>query len=259
MTIVQSLILGALQGLTEFLPVSSSGHLVLAEHLLQLDVANLLSFDIVVHTGTLLALLMYFRKTWGEVFRELFTPKLWKQSLLLKLIIATIPAVIVALIFKDAMETIFRGTQSVFIALFATAILLSAGELLGRKKSDTITFGHAILMGCMQAIAIIPGISRSGATITGGMFGNLTRESAARFSFLMAVPAIGGAFVFALKEALTGEMILPATSVMSAGFFSSFLVSLICIHYFLKFIRKYPLYIFSIYLLAISAWGLANL
>ena len=256
MTELQALILGALQGLTEFLPVSSSGHLVLAEHFLHLDVSSLLSFDIIVHTGTLLALVFYFWRTWTQVVAEIFQKGKWLDKMITKLIIATIPAVIFALLFKDSIESSLRGTQAVFISLLLTSLLLIAGERFGKKRSKEITYKQVIIMGLLQALAIIPGISRSGLTITGGLFSGLKRETAARFSFLMAVPAIGGAFVFALKESLQGGMILPETSISLTGLISSFFVSLLCIHYFLKFVRKYPLYVFSIYLVIIGVFGL---
>jgi undecaprenyl-diphosphatase len=252
MSILQSFILGALQGLTEFLPVSSSGHLVLAEHLFQLDVSSLLSFDIIVHTGTLLALVFYFWRTWTQIVTEIFKKGKWLDKMITKLIVATIPAVIFALLFKDSIESTFRGVQPVLIALVITAALLFLGEKFGKKRSEEITYTQVIIMGLLQALAVIPGISRSGSTITGGLFSGLKRETAARFAFLMAVPAIGGAFVFALKESLQGGMALPQSPIALTGFLSSFFVSLLCIHYFLKFVRKYPLYIFSIYLVVVA-------
>lgn len=251
-----ALALGALQGLTEFLPISSSGHLVLAEHLFQLDVSSLLSFDIVVHAGTLLALIFYFWRTWTQIIVEIFKKGKWSDKMIIKLIIATIPAVIFALLFKDIIEQYFRGTQPVFISLLLTALLLIAGEKFAKQNSIAVTYKQVIIMGLLQALAIIPGISRSGSTITGGLFSGLKREAAARFSFLMAVPAIGGAFVFALKESLQGGMVLPQSGIALTGFLSSFLVSLLCIHYFLKFVRKYPLYVFSIYLVIVGVVGL---
>lgn len=256
MNTLSAILLGALQGLTEFLPVSSSGHLVLAEHWLKLDVTNLLSFDIIVHTGTLAALIIYFWKTWIEILHEVFIQKKIVDSLLAKLVVATIPAVIVALFLKDALETTLRDVTPVLIALLVTAVFLLLGELIGKKQNEKISYKQVMVMGIMQALAIIPGISRSGSTITGGMFTNLTRESAARFAFLMAVPAIAGAFVFSLKEYIFGGMSLPTFSVSVAGFISSFLISLLCIHYFLKFVRKHPLYIFSIYLITVALIGL---
>lgn len=256
MNVFQSFLLGSLQGLTEFLPISSSGHLVLAEHLFGLNVRSLLSFDVIVHTGTLLALIFYFWRAWTRIVAEVFEKGNWKNKMITKLIVATIPAVIFALLFKDLIEQYFRGTQPVFISLLLTGLLLTAGEIFGKKRSENISYVQVIVMGLLQAVAVLPGISRSGATITGGLLSGLKRETAARFSFLMAVPAIGGALVFTLKESLEGGMILPESQIAITGFLSSFLVSLLCIHYFLKFVKKYPLYIFSIYLLLVGTAGL---
>ncbi len=256
MNIFQSFLLGSLQGFTEFLPISSSGHLVLVEHLFKLDVTSLLSFDVIVHAGTLLAIVFYFWRTWTQIVVEIFTRGNWKNKMVTKLIVATIPAVIFALVFKDLIEQYFRGTQPVFISLLLTGLLLTAGEIFGKKRSENISYTQVIIMGLLQAVAVLPGISRSGSTITGGLLSGLTRETAARFSFLMAVPAIAGALVFTLKESLGGGMVLPESRIAITGFLSSFLVSLLCIHYFLKFIRKYPLYIFSIYLAIVGIAGL---
>ncbi|MDF2379764.1 MAG: undecaprenyl-diphosphate phosphatase [Candidatus Gracilibacteria bacterium] len=261
MSIFQAVVLGFLQGVTEFLPVSSSGHLVLAETWFGLEVEKLLSFDVVLHAGTLVALLVYFRKDIVEMFYELIRrPKSSKKGVWL-LIVATIPIVIFAPFMKDPIEQVFRAPQVVVMMLGVTAVFLAMAELIGKRQNKQLkSFGVALLMGVFQVLAVIPGVSRSGSTIVGGLLGNLTREEAARFAFLMAIPAIGGAMVFLSKDLL--EAFGSSTTVgtlgvehLMVGFFTSMVASFGCIYGMLHFLRKRSLWWFVGYLALLNvAW-----
>lgn len=267
MDIWQAFVLGAVQGLTEFLPISSSGHLVLMEELLGLKVSSLLSFDVVLHAGTLLALVVYF---WKDLMRML--KGLWldiKQMLKIEadhslrdpenpreqvwlLIVATLPVVFFAPFLKDFIEQYFRSSSMVVMMLGVTAVLLASAEIFGRKTEGKLhSVKIALMMGFFQLMAIIPGISRSGSTIVGGLLGGLTREAAARFSFLMAIPAIGGATVYVLKD--YNELFLEQItwSVLAIGFLSSVIVSFLCVYGMLKFLRNRSLWVFVIYLVTV--------
>lgn len=250
MSIFEALALGIVQGLTEFLPVSSSGHLVLVEHWFGLNVEGLLSFDVVVHAGTLVALMGYFwRDLWGMVVAlRLFNA----SSLLVLLVVATTPAVVLAPFVKDSLETVFRGADIVVVMLGVTAVLLASAELFGRFSKDRPwSWQTALVMGCFQAVAMIPGISRSGSTIVGGMMMGLSRERAARFSFLMAIPAILGAVVFLGKDILEQGASGVGIGALVAGFVSSAVVSLGAIHFMLRFLRTRSLWIFVTYLVVL--------
>lgn len=268
MTLSQALFLGILQGITEFLPVSSSGHLVLAEHLLGLRVDMLLSFDVVLHAGTLLALLIYFSKEISAMLsascRDLKQMILRKphpadesfscpHHLLKFLIIATLPVVLFAPFLKDFLEQYFRSPDIVVLLLFATAAFLATAEILGRQEKKAMkSYRIALVMGLFQLIAIIPGISRSGSTIVGGLLGGLTREAAARFAFLMAIPAILGATVYLFKDLQVMMQESIGLEILLVGFFSSTVSSLFVMVGMLKFVRSQSLWWFVAYLIAVN-------
>jgi len=197
MTIFQSLILGIVQGVTEFLPVSSSGHLVLVQYLFGLQEVEL-SFDILLHLATLLAIIIFFwKQLWQLKFKDLFLIGL-----------GTIPAVVVGLLFKDQIEGLFNAPKLVAVTLLVTGLInFGIDRLLDSKKATKpVDYRSALLAGFFQAIAITPGISRSGSTVFGGMLGNLSREEAFRFSFFLAIPAILGASVLQLTDLPTGGL-----------------------------------------------------
>ncbi|MGE3279198.1 MAG: undecaprenyl-diphosphate phosphatase [Candidatus Altimarinota bacterium] len=268
MTTFQALILGAVQGVTEFLPISSSGHLVLVEEFFGLKVEHLLSFDVVLHAGTLVALLVYFWKDLLEMLKGLWIDL--KRMLKIEadhslrdpehpreqvwyLIVATLPIVLIAPFLKDFLEQYFRTSSMVVMMLGVTAVFLAIAEIFGKRQEGKVnSIKTALVMGLFQVLAVTPGISRSGSTIVGGLLGGLTREAAARFSFLMAIPAIGGATVFILKdyEELFVEQI--SLSVLSVGFFSSVVMSFLCMHGMLKYLRHRSLWVFVAYLVLIN-------
>lgn len=254
MSIIEAFLLGILQGLTEFLPISSSGHLVLGEHVLgiQLDPQSLKAFDVILHAGTLVALLVYFWKDWMEMLFEGIVKDL-KESLLLKIIIATIPAVIVGLWFGDAIDEYFRSPMMVGRMMMAVALVLALCERFPWKKSKEIpSLMQGILIGCFQAIALIPGVSRSGMTMAGGMFQGMKRHSAAKFSFLLGTPAIAGAALLIGLKVWSGEYTLPPFGTVIIGFFASAVSSFVCMHFLLQFVKRHGLWVFSIYLFFVS-------
>jgi len=267
MTLFQSILLGIIQGATEFLPISSSGHLVLTPNLLgwQIPHQDAFVFDVLAQTATVIAVLAYF---WGDIItitkaviqglreEKPFEDPNARLGWLLGL--ATVPAGAAYLTFAAIFEKAFSQPLSVALFLFGTAALLLLAESLGarRRSSNSINWIDALVVGCFQILAIFPGISRSGATITGGMLRGFDRPSAARFSFLMSIPLtlaagmIGIIKLFQLPE--TGSQI----AIFLPGFISAALVGYISIRWLLQFLNRRPLYIFAIYC---TIFGLVNL
>ena len=215
-TIIQALVMGIVQGLTEFLPVSSSGHLIIVPWLFGWDDAFItsLAFSVMLHLGTLIALLVYFRDDWLRLIPAGFATIRDRgfdgnpdRKLAWLLVAATIPAAIVGALFSDFFETQVRHVGLVALTLVIGGIILWIADRVGKqtKKVDDVTFPLAVGIGAAQTIALIPGISRSGISISAGRFAGLDRESAARFAFLMATPITAGAIVFEARKLLTGE------------------------------------------------------
>jgi len=257
MTTWQALALGILQGLTEFLPVSSSGHLVLGETVMGLPSTGLL-LEILLHCGTLLAVLLVF---WRDILEMFLHPV--KNPLLRLLVIATLPAVFATLLLGDRLDLIFQGWFLGF-AFLVTGCLLLLGEWLGKRAprhTEEVGVRHALTMGVLQAVAILPGVSRSGSTIVGGLASGLTREAAARFSFLMSAVATLGSLVFKLKDLLeagsgafagTGWMV-PLVGVLAAA-----ITGYLAIRWMLGLVRRVSLKGFAIYVFALGALVLAD-
>jgi len=256
MNIINAIILGIVQGLTEFLPVSSSGHLVLLQKIFKIQEPSLF-FDTMLHVGTLIAVVTVL---WKDIFEILKKPI---QKLTGFLILATIPAVIAALLFKDAIEDIFVSGKLLGICFLITAALLVTAELLSRRDKNAnpavegqnengakMTWLHALFIGVIQALAIPPGISRSGATISGSLFCKLDRGFAARFSFLMSIPAILGAVVMQTKDLVkhgSTEGAHFGTAAIIVGTVSSAVVGFFAVKFMLKIIREKSLFGFAIY------------
>jgi undecaprenyl-diphosphatase len=252
MNLLEAIILGIVQGLTEFLPVSSSGHLVLLQRVFNINEPSLF-FDTMLHLGTLTAV---FVVLWKDIWELIKKPI---QKLTLFIIIATIPAVIAALTFSDTIEEIFVSADFLGICFLITAALLVTAEILSKrakrrenlKEVKDMHWLHALLIGVMQAIAIPPGISRSGATISGALFCKLDREAAARFSFLMSIPAILGAVVLQTKDLISNnaaniEYSISAAAVV-AGTVTSAIVGFFAVKFMLKIIKERSLYSFAVY------------
>ena len=268
MTFLQSLLLGTLQGLTEFLPVSSSGHLVLAEHFMGIHFppATMMAFDVTLHAGTLFALFIYFWKTWWTLIQTFFAflkipvskkPSKKDNTLLLILIVATLPVIITALLFKDTIDTVFRDPIFVLSFMGIIGIIMFLAEKFPKEKNTKeITFWHGLRIGLFEVFALLPGVSRSGTTISTAMFMGIPRAKAAEFSFLLGTPALLGATLYIGYEFISGSIQILPFSIMFTGFISSFIVSLICVHWLLQFLKKHSLRVFSYYLISISIIGL---
>ncbi|MHC1784332.1 MAG: undecaprenyl-diphosphatase UppP [Anaerolineaceae bacterium] len=263
MSIFQAFVLGIIQGLTEFLPISSSAHLVIAPFLLQWELSEELvfSFDVLVQLGTLLAVIVFFWKDLIDIltgfFQGLFSGKPFSDSRAKMgwlLILATIPAGIFGLLVKDAVESAFHDVKATAICLIITAVILILAEKLGRKTRnlDSLTWVDALWIGVAQAISIFPGISRSGSSISGGLFRGLDRPAAARFSFLMSIPimlAAGGLSVLDLFDLPNLSAYLP---VIAVGFVSAAVVGYIAIRWFISYISNHSLILFAWYCLVLG-------
>lgn len=260
MSWLDALFLGILQGITEFLPISSSGHLILSEHYLGLNTQGLGSFDILLHMGTLLALLIYFKEeVWGmfKAFIRLCFGKFDKGDestrLIFLLIIGTIPAVIFGLLWNEQLDKIFRTLDITAILMIATGVIFILGELFYDKTKNkvAITWLQSLIIGIAQAVAIIPAISRSGSTIVAGIFQGINRKDAAKFSFLLSIPALIGAGILTALRADSATLAINHTNLL-IGFFSSFIFGLISIHLLITFLKNHSLKAFAIYLILVG-------
>ncbi|MCL7752836.1 undecaprenyl-diphosphate phosphatase [Polaribacter sp. Z022] len=249
MDIIEAIILGIIQGLTEFLPVSSSGHLELAKAILG-DTSvpeESLTFTVVLHFATALSTLVIFRKEVAEIFKGLLQFK-WNEEFKfsLKIILSMIPAVVVGLLFEEQLESFFGGKiLLVGVMLIVTAILL----LLADKAKNTdkeVSFSNSVIIGISQAIAMLPGISRSGATISTSVLLGIDRTRAAKFSFLMVVPLIFGKIA---KDLLGGDISFQSSEFVpiSAGFIAAFVAGLLACKWMIALVKKSKLSYFSLY------------
>jgi undecaprenyl-diphosphatase len=254
MTYLTALILGVLQGITEFLPISSSGHLVLAHDFLGVISASSLAFDAVLHLATATAVLIYFRTDFWVLFQALLR-KLGRLpvhardlTLAYALLIGTIPAVIVGIFLEDIMSTLFRNPLLVAGSLLAGSALFVYAEwqYYNSVPQNEMTIKKGIQVGLFQCLAFVPGFSRSGATIAGGMILGLSRSEAARFGFLLAVPLLMGAGAKKLLELISSEGAIEWGSV-ALGAIAAFSVGLLAIHFMLSFVRRYSLWPFIWY------------
>ncbi len=249
MDLLEAIILGIIQGLTEFLPVSSSGHLELAKAILG-DTSvpeESLTFTVVLHFATALSTLVVFRKEVAEIFKGLFQFK-WNEEMKfsLKIILSMIPAVIVGLLFEEQLEAFFGG-KILFVGamLLITALLLLLADKAKNTTKD-VSFSNSVIIGISQAIAMLPGISRSGATISTSVLLGIDRTKAARFSFLMVVPLIFGKIA---KDLLSGDINFQSSEIapISAGFIAAFLAGLLACNWMIALVKKSKLSYFSIY------------
>lgn len=258
MTVFQSILLGIIQGLTEFLPVSSSGHLVLIPYLLNWDIPaqQAFVFDVLVQVATLVGVFAYFWKDLTGIVRSFLSGLLKgrpfedSQSRLgWLLLLATIPAGLFGLLVKDAVESAFSSPVLTAVFLLVTAVLLFLAERIGRKTRtlEELNWKDALWMGIFQALAIFPGISRSGATITGGMTRNLLRPSAARFSFLMSIPIMLAAGLLASLDLLELSNLGSILPVMIPGFLAAAVTGYLAIRWLLTYLVSRSLNIFAAY------------
>ena len=262
MTVIKAIILGLIQGLSEFLPISSSGHLAIAGRLMGIDpeADSLLSFNILLHVATLAAVFIVYRediwnmiKAFFAMVGDLFTGKglgLKKdmyRRLVVMLIVGTLPAVVAALVFGDIIES--PTLVAIGIFLIITAVLLFVSEKLagGSRSLENMKIKDSVVVGCFQALGTLPGISRSGSTIVGGLFAGLDKTVAVRFSFLLSIPAILGALVLDLKDVLSGTAQLAGADCIIAGMLVAGVSGYFAIKFLLGIVRKSKLSVFSIY------------
>jgi undecaprenyl-diphosphatase len=263
--IIQALVMGLVQGLTEFLPISSSGHLILVPWLFGWDDPFLtsLAFSVMLHLGTLVALLIYFARDWITLVRAGIA-SLWERrigddparKLAWVLVAATAPAGLVGAVLGDAIEAGARRPALVALALVVGAAVLWYADRVGAKRRgvDALGYAEAVGIGIAQAIALVPGVSRSGITISAGLLLGLEREAAARFSFLLATPTIAGAGLFEVYRLSTaGSAPTPDSAVLVAGVAGALVTGLLAIHGLLGWMRRRGVGIFVAYRLAVAA------
>ena len=249
---LQSFYLALLQGLTEFLPISSSGHLVLVPRLAGWHDQGL-DFDVAVHIGTLLAVLIYFRSDVRKILVDWFGsvtggPATIHSRLAWSMVIATVPIGIAAVLFEEVIADALRAPLPIAVATLGFGILLGLADWLGAKRRsvEEVSWKDAVVLGCAQALALIPGTSRSGITISAGLLMGLTREAAARISFLMAIPVIVLAGLWQTRGLIAADAPVRWNLLIFATLVSA-TVALGCIHWFLFFLRRHSLLPFVIY------------
>jgi len=245
MNIIDAIILGILQGFTEFLPISSSGHLVLGQKLLGIHVPGN-TLEVILHIGTLFSIIFVFWKDIVSIFKNLKQSE--TQKFVGLLILGTIPAVVIGLFFKDSIEVFFDSSKIVGFMLLVTAALLFLTRFVNKNDKE-INWKSSFAIGLAQAFAILPGVSRSGSTISIAMMLGISPSKAARFSFLLAIPALIGA---GLLTALDIDTIQVSTNVLIVGFFSSFLSGWIALKWLLGLLKSGKFYWFGFYCLIVG-------
>jgi undecaprenyl-diphosphatase len=263
--LVQATVIGLVQGLTEFLPISSSGHLIIVPRLLHWDdpFINSLVFSVILHMGTLVALLVYFWRDWARLvpaglaaLRDRSFGHDPDRRLAWLIAVTLPPGIIAGVLLNDVIESQLRHPVLVGVLLVVGAAVMWLADRLGRKQlpMESLSFPWAFAIGCAQAIALAPGISRSGISISTGLFSGLTREAAARFSFLMATPITAGAGIWELRKLVTGDA-GPGVEggAIAAGFIAATLSGLLAIAVLLRFLRTNPLTIFIGYRIVLAA------
>jgi undecaprenyl-diphosphatase len=258
---VQALLLGILQGLTEFLPVSSSAHLILLPWFFRWNnpLVDSLTFDVALHAGTLLAILWYFRRDWVEMvggfFRILARRRVEdsQERLIIYIILATIPAAVIGFILEKTIEESFRAPALIVLPLVAVSFLMIYAERRSHPSHplDELRLKDALIIGCAQALALFPGVSRSGITITTGLLRGYRREAATRFSFLLSTPAIAGAALLHLGH--LPKDIVSEWPIFAIGVASSGVVGYLAIAFLMHFLRRHTLNVFAGYRLAVAA------
>ena len=255
MSEIEAIILGLVQGLTEFLPVSSSGHLTIFKEFLGID-SNNLSFEVAVHAATVLSTLVVFWREIAKLFAGCFCKGMNKEkTYVFMIIVSMVPVFIVGMFFKDEVEAIFgSGLMIVGCMLLVTAILLSLSEILTKKQlalskvSRPLCFKSAFLMGCAQALAVLPGLSRSGSTISTGLMLGVKKQDVAQFSFLMVIiPILGEAFLELVGGDFTSTENSINTLPLIIGFITAFLSGLFACKVMINLVKRAKLWGFAIY------------
>lgn len=244
--VVKAVIMGVVQGITEFFPISSTAHLILFPWFFGWggDI-DTLTFDVALHGGTLVALLVCFYRDWIELFAR-------DRHTLLFIMLATIPAAVVGILLNDVVEQTFRSPLIIVFSLVGFGVLMLVAEKRGRRLKERVSLFDALVIGCAQAVALVPGVSRSGITIAAGLFRNIKRESAARFSFLLSTPIIAGATLLEGRKLVEHPDGYPL-DVFAAGFAAAFVSGYFAIKFLLSFLRRNPLNAFVYYRFLLAA------
>ena len=253
MSWLEALILGIVQGLTEFLPVSSSGHIVIAEELMQTPIEEPLTLTVTLHVATALATIFVFWREVAQLFKGTFTTLKWNQEkdYVAKILVSVIPVGIVGFLFSDEMEAFFSNLLAVGICLLVTACLLALSEWLQKKhqmQGHEVGYKDAVIIGLAQAVAVLPGLSRSGTTIATGLLCGVKKESVAQFSFLMVLIPILGKALLDAKDLIAGEglgemEILPVV----IAFVAAFIAGGLACRFMIEIVRRQRLVWFAIY------------
>jgi len=269
MTIFQSIILGIIQGITEFLPISSSAHLVIIPNFLgwQIKPDYIFPFDVLIQIGTLVAVIIYFWKDIIVIIKHFITEVLQKDEKSCNtsnmgwfLIIATIPSGLAGILIEDVVENTFQSPSAVGYFLITTTAMLFLAEKFGKQTRtlEQMKWTDPLWIGVAQIFALFPGISRSGITISSGMLRHLSREDAARFSFLMSIPIMTAAGILSIYRLFDIPNIMQFLPLLATGFVTSMVVGYLSIHWLLSFIKKRSLNLFAIYCLVVGIFTLIN-
>lgn len=258
---IDALLLGIVQGLTEFLPVSSSGHLTIGQELLNVNtsVADNLQFDIIVHAATVLSTIVILWKEIEQIFKGTFFSKQWnpEKEYAVKILISMIPVFIVGIFFKDYVEHLFgQGLLLVGFCLLLTALLLTFAYYAKPRQRENISYWHAFLIGVSQAIAVLPGLSRSGTTISTGLLLGNKKEAIAKFSFLMVlIPILGEAFLSVVKMVKKPELLHEGIGFfpLLVGFLGAFIAGCFACKFMINIVKKGKLIYFAIYCAIVGA------
>lgn len=267
MELLQAILLGILQGITEFLPVSSSGHLALARALLGRDLEPGITFEIVVHFGSFCSIAVYYREKIFEIIRDLissFSPSGLKSGQFktdtnthfsIIILISMIPAMIVGFTMKDAIEALFVNPFFVSCMLIITGTMLFTTKFV-KNPDKEVDVKRGIFMGIAQALAILPGISRSGSTISVGLFSGVDRVKVANFSFLMVLPVLAGAMILEVGEINESGIELEVVFSLIAGFFASFITGYYALKYLVILLKRDKFHYFSYYCWTVGVFGI---
>lgn len=255
------MILGLVQGLTEFLPVSSTAHLILVSDALKLDPEKFgLSFDVALHLGTVLAVLLYFAATWIALARDVLRGR-WRVPI--AIVAGTIPAAVAGVLLESAVSTTLRSVLYIVVGLLVGSAIFVVAERMSarRRRMDGVTIADALIIGAAQAVALLPGISRSGITISAGLLRGLERGDATRFAFLLATPVILGAGVKTLLDARKLSGLTAEPDIVVIGFVVSFVSGLAAVAFMVRYLRTHSLNAFVVYrvvlaLVVLVAWAL---
>ncbi len=247
---LQSLLIGIVQGITEFFPISSSGHLVLLENAWHLNIQDLFFFNILVHLATLFAICIHYRSDIAMHLKGLLKTQSESRKLLFYLVVATIPAAILGVLFEELIQNVFASTAAVASVMLVMGVIFISDK--NKTRNHAVNIWKALIIGFAQALALIPGVSRSGATLFVATRLGMDRVKAAQFSFFMAIPVILGATILSLLKMPEQMISSGALAIYSIGFVSALITGVFAIRYLIQFYHKYSLRIWGIYLIVLA-------